>query len=273
MADGLIKAGIAPEAILQGLGTDDGSFVRYSSLQPRVPGGNGRLSGEWTTGGGVLRSLTQAAEQFLARMAAAQLRGLARHPVALVLGVLLLPKTTNLRVAGDVPEIPGLHYWWDSDTTELHVVYVGPNGRRDITAQRGFDDLFRDGDKVVARLLADGTVAVDPAEVSSDLADKDGPNLCPTPEPDKYGRGPVDGEKDKDYEDQIKLLVNPDNPSRAITDTGSGIRNGMPGCILTIASTEPACGWRSRATMIGLLAMTGDRGPSKKIGSTNPAIS
>jgi hypothetical protein len=69
------------------------------------------------------------------------------------------------------------------------------------------------GDRVVARELPDGTVAVDPAEVSSDLADKDGPNLCPKPVPDKAGRGDIDGKEDKDYEDQIKLLVNPDNPT------------------------------------------------------------
>jgi hypothetical protein len=75
------------------------------------------------------------------------------------------------------------------------------------------DGLFRDGDRVVARLLPGDTLVIDPAAVSSDFADRDGPNLCPSPETDKYGRGGAGGEKDKDYEDQIKLLVNPDNPT------------------------------------------------------------
>ena len=66
---------------------------------------------------------------------------------------------------------------------------------------------------MVARLLPDHTLAIDPGEISSDLADKDGPNLCPTPGPDKPGRPGAVGEKDKDYEDQINLLVNPDNPT------------------------------------------------------------
>ncbi len=95
----------------------------------------------------------------------------------------------------------------------LRLTYAGPNGLRDINATLEPDRLFHDGDRIVARLLPDGTLAVDPAEVSSDLADKDGPNLCPTPVPDKFGRGEDRGAKDKDYEDQIKLRINPDNPT------------------------------------------------------------
>ncbi len=137
----------------------------------------------------------------------------AENPVTVALGLILIPKTTNLLVQGEVPEIPGLRYAWNSDEATLRLTYSGLNGSRDVNAILGPDNLFHDGDKTVARLLPDGTLVIDPAEVSSDLADKDGPNLCPKPEVDKAGRGELLGAKDKDYEDQIKQLVNPDNPT------------------------------------------------------------
>ena len=216
MADSLIKAGIAPEVILQALapGADSESFVRYMDTQPRVPAGNGITSGRWTKIGGVLLELTETAAKFLARMAAARLvTAAARNPYLLAAGLVLIPRTTNSLVEGDVVEIPGLRYAWNRDETTLRLTYSGPNGLRDINAQLGPDKLFRDGDKIVGRELDDGTLAIDPAEVSDDLADKDGPNLCPKPVPDKPGRGPEDGERDRDYEDQIKRLINPDNPT------------------------------------------------------------
>ena len=39
------------------------------------------------------------------------------------------------------------------------------------------------------------------------------PNFCPKPELDKPGRKGPKGEKDRDYEDYVKLLTNPDNPT------------------------------------------------------------
>jgi hypothetical protein len=217
MADGLIKSGIPPEAILQALnpaGADSDLLVRYLDTQPRVPAGSGAISGRWTKIAGVLLDLTEDAAKFLARTAAVRSAvSAARNPYILAAGILLIPKPTHYMVEGEVTEIAGLRYAWNRDETTFRLTYDGPNGSQDILAQLGPGGLFRDGDRIVARELPDGTVAVDPAEVSSDLADKDGPNLCPKPVPDKYGRGPIDGEKDKDYEDQIKLLVNPDNPT------------------------------------------------------------
>lgn len=217
MADGLIKAGITAEAILQALSpiyTDEDILVRYLDTQPRVPAGSGPTSGQWAKTAGALRELTEDAAKFLVRTAGRELITSAlRNPYLLATGLVLIPKTTNSMVEGDVTEIPGLRYAWNRDETTFRLTYDGQNGSQDIRAQLGSDGAFRDGDRVVARELPDGTVAVDPAEVSSDLADKDGPNLCPKPVPDKLGRGDIDGEKDKDYEDQIKLLVNPDNPT------------------------------------------------------------
>jgi hypothetical protein len=51
MADGLMKAGVAPEIILNALeldGSDSGALDRaYNPDQPRVPAGSGRESGQW----------------------------------------------------------------------------------------------------------------------------------------------------------------------------------------------------------------------------------
>jgi hypothetical protein len=220
IADGLMKAGIAPSTILQALDLDGETaepLERYMNTQPRAPKGS-PTGGQWVRGiGSALANLSEAAGRFLSRFAAARaaspLRGLAANPITLGLGLVLIPRTTDLRTAGIVPDIPDLSYAWNRDQTVLRLTYDTPNGLRDIAATLDADGTFRDGDQVVARLLPDGTLAIDPAKVSSDLADKDGPNLCPTPVPDKLGRvGPV-GEKDKDYEDQIKQLVNPDNPT------------------------------------------------------------
>ena len=51
MADGLMRAGVAPEMILEVLrdGAAGVDISKYSPDQPRVPAGSGRPSGEWTT--------------------------------------------------------------------------------------------------------------------------------------------------------------------------------------------------------------------------------
>jgi hypothetical protein len=55
MADGLMRAGVAPEAIVEALDGQAGAgddAAKYNPEQPRVPAGSGRASGRWTSGGG-----------------------------------------------------------------------------------------------------------------------------------------------------------------------------------------------------------------------------
>jgi hypothetical protein len=215
MADGLMKAGVRPQTIIQALdlGIPEEGFQRYMDTQARVPKGSGAVSGRWTKINGTLARLSIAAAEFLGNIAVGGMRVAAAHPVSFTLGLILIPRSSDLRVAGDVPELQGLRYAWNRDEAILHLTYDGQNGTRKIEAMLDADGQFLDGGRVVARLLPDETLVIDPGEISSDLADKDGPNLCPTPGPDKPGRSGPGGEKDKDYEDQIKLLVNPDNPT------------------------------------------------------------
>jgi hypothetical protein len=212
MADRLMETGIEPGLILRALDLDAAAcdaFKLYNEAQPRVPAGNGDTSGEWTKDAEpVLARLSAAAARFLGRFS---IRAVTANPYALAVGLILIPRGNNLHDGGDIPELPGFRY--DRDEAVLRITYDGPNGRREIDAMLGADRVFRDSQRVVAKLLPDDTLVIDPAEVSSDLADRDGPNLCPTTEKDRPGRSGAVGEKDKDYEGQIKRLVNPDNPT------------------------------------------------------------
>jgi len=112
IADGLMKAGIAPETILQALVHDaaNDDLARFDSSELRVPGGSGVESGRWTTTISALPTLTSGAMRFLGRLALGTLETAAENPVTLALGLILIPKSTNLLVQGEVPEIPGLRY-------------------------------------------------------------------------------------------------------------------------------------------------------------------
>jgi hypothetical protein len=75
MAEGLMKAGIAPETILQALAHDvaNDDLVRFDSSELRVPGGSGVESGRWTKTISALPTLTDRAMEFLGRLALARI--------------------------------------------------------------------------------------------------------------------------------------------------------------------------------------------------------
>jgi hypothetical protein len=59
MADGLMRGGVTPEAIMNALSegpAESGDLLKYDPDQPRVPAGSGRTSGEWTSSGGTAES-------------------------------------------------------------------------------------------------------------------------------------------------------------------------------------------------------------------------
>jgi hypothetical protein len=124
--------------------------------------------------------------------------------------LLLIPSPNNNRIEGEVSGVPGLTYTWNRDETELHFTYDnGGAALRTFTAHLE-DDRFVDGHgRVVGRTLSDGIVVIDPTAISSDLVDEDEPKLCPAPGPDKPGGS----ERGRDYEDYVKKVVNPDNPT------------------------------------------------------------
>jgi hypothetical protein len=65
MTDGLMRGGVAPEAILEALGHGSETLARYSPSEPRVPAGNGRDSGEWASLMAALATAGAAARSFV----------------------------------------------------------------------------------------------------------------------------------------------------------------------------------------------------------------
>jgi Restriction endonuclease fold toxin 5 len=242
VAESAMKAGMSPRAILHALKIGS-SYVdtmekTYNSDEPRIPAGSGKPSGEWTSGAAgsgddsvqttastdstqdssLLGRMPAPAPSFLGTLDAAQVAELGAYaarmlgPIggaAAAFGLLFIPSPNNVRVEGEVPEMPGLRYSSNRDETLLHLTYADPDGGQRIFSARLDGDEFRDAQgRVVGRVLSDSTVAVDAAAVSSDLFDDDEPRLCPDTAKDKRTN-----DLGLDFENYIKSIVNPENPT------------------------------------------------------------
>jgi len=216
LAEGFLDAGGSPRAVCKALGLDD-AFVDavdkvYNPAEPRVPAGSGRTSGQWTRGLSVLEDITAEAAQQLGRFALRLLSaGLSEGAAAAAaFGLLFIPSPDNLSVEGEVDGLPGVRYAWNRDESTLHLTYDNPDGGRSTFSAQLEDDVFRDErGQIIGRVLPDGTIAIDTAAVSTDLAQDDQPKLCPAPGPDHPGGSEIG----RDYEDYVKSIVNPDNPT------------------------------------------------------------
>lgn len=215
MADALMKAGVESRTILEAFDADGAATeatLKYSETQPRVPKGSGRTSGQWTRIGAWLADLSEAALSHLGRWGAA-LAAEAGPAGALGLGLAFIPFPNGVRVEGKVQGAPGLSYVWNKDEPGLTLTYDGPDGRQRVVGAKLDDQgVVRDNQgRVIGRVLPGDVVVINSAAaISDELSNKDEPNLCPSPTPDRPGRG-VD--KDRDYEDFVKQVVNPGNPT------------------------------------------------------------
>lgn len=243
VAECAMKAGISPRAIFRALRIGR-SYVgavekAYNPAEPRVPAGSGRASGEWASdgaeaggadatgdetsgdgaqGSSLLGRMSSPAASFLGDLDAAEVAELGTYasrilgPVGAAVaafGLLFIPSPNDVRVEGEVPEIPGLRYSWNRDETQLNLTYNDPDGdQRTFSAQLD-GDVFHDAQgRVIGRVLSGSTVAIDAAAVSSDLVDEDEPRLCPDIAKDKRTN-----DLGLDYENYIKSIVNPENPT------------------------------------------------------------
>ncbi len=207
IADALMKADTKPRAIFEALDLDpryvDAVEKLYNPLEPRMPAGSGRISGQWTRYLSLLGSLPAVSAESLGDFAVGLLaRSGGAAEVAFQL--LFIPSPNEIRVEGDVPGMPGLRYAWNRDETELHLTYDGPDGVQSTFTAQLEDDVFRDqSGGIVGRILPDGNVAIDLHAFPSIPANDDEPRLCPLPGLDKPG------ERGRDYEDYVKSIVNP----------------------------------------------------------------
>lgn len=216
LAERFLEAGGSPQGVLEALNLDAAHIEAvekaYNPAEPRVPAGSGRISGEWTRGLSVLGDLTVEATEELGSFALRLLSASLSEGVAAAaaFGLLFIPSPNNLSVEGEVGGLPGVRYTWNRDESTLHLTYDNPDGGRSTLSAQLEDDVFRDErGRIVGRVLPDGTIAIDTAAVSAELVQEDEPKLCPAPGPDRPGGS----ERGRDYEDYVKSVVNPDNPT------------------------------------------------------------
>ncbi|MGH6836098.1 MAG: hypothetical protein ACREC9_11220, partial [Methylocella sp.] len=134
VADELIEAGVAPQALLKAHGFDPAPLdllkANFNPDQPRVPAGSGRESGEWSGGAGID---TAGIKEFIARLALEAARRAAR--------ALLSSKTKPAKPEAAEPESKPV----ETPETELPAK-VDPNKLHHVfdKAGRGLDDLIAD---------------------------------------------------------------------------------------------------------------------------------
>ena len=132
---------------------------------------------------------------------------------AAVFGLLFIPSPNNIRVEGDVPEIPGLRYSWNRDENQLHLTYDEPGGRQRTFAAYLDGDVFCDvNGRIIGRVIDGNRVVIDVISVLPVLAKDNEPRLCPAPAPDEPGSDqgkPYEQNRARQYEDLVKKLINP----------------------------------------------------------------
>lgn len=213
ITDAFITAGTSPFAILRSLGLDD-SYVEaieklYNPLEPRVPAGNGRISGQWTKIGSFLAELTATQLNRLGIWAVAQL-GLEAAGAVTAAGLIVVPSWGNkIRVEGDIKGLPGGRYSWNRDEAQLHLTYQTADGeRRAFTAQRKGNKFLGPREQVVGVVLPDDNVTIDADALPERPANDNEPKLCPRPVPDNRTNN-----KGIDYEIFMRSIVNPFMPT------------------------------------------------------------
>jgi hypothetical protein len=213
IADAFIKAGTNPLTILRALDLDPayGETVAkyYNELEPRVPAGNGVFSGRWTKILSFLGDLTATQAEQLG-LWATRLLG----PAAIVAGAvevfrtIFVPSSNRIRVEGDIAGLPGGHYSWNRDETQLHITYKTADGeQRTFTAQRQGNRFLGPQRQVVGTVLPGDTVAIDTDALPGRPA-SDEPKLCPLPKPDRRTN-----DKGLAYEAFMRPIVNPGMPT------------------------------------------------------------
>jgi hypothetical protein len=242
IVDGFMKAGTNPRVVFEalhfGAAYIDAVEKFFNPDQPRVPAGSGRTSGEWTDSGAMggddaarpgtarqeehgsslLGRMPLPAASFLGELNAAQAAELGAYALrvlsaagtaAAVFGLLFIPSPNNIRVEGEVPGIPGLKYSWNRDETELRLTYDSPDGARQTFTAQLQEDVFRNQrGQVVGRVLPQGDIAIELSALPLIPANDNEPKLCPDYSPDRRTN-----DKGLEYENYIKSIVNPGNPT------------------------------------------------------------
>jgi hypothetical protein len=157
ITEAFIKAGTNPLTILQALGLDP-AYVEtvakyYNEFEPRVPAGNGILSGRWTKILSFLGDVTATQAEQLGLWATRLLGPTAIIAGAVeVFGTIFVPSSNRIRDEGDIKGLPGGRYAWNRDENLLYFTYDRSDGSRRIYTAELHEDVFRDArGRVVGR--------------------------------------------------------------------------------------------------------------------------
>lgn len=124
------------------------------------------------------------------------------------LGVLLIPtKAGGRERVVRVPGRPDLRVALGADETRWKVIEYDKDGDHPFTTTEGAGGKLQDKEGRTIGYVLPGVVAVDLQQVSPSSLKDDEPRLCPVPTPDKFGQGP--DSRSRDYENQIKRMINP----------------------------------------------------------------
>lgn len=256
IAENAMKAGISPRAIFKALKAYNPAEPRVPAGSGRTSGewtnsedatGDGAESEgtavdtakEDTAGPGirgsslVSRMPSPPAASFLGELTTAQVAELGAYALralraatpagaaAAVFGLLFIPSPNNVRVEGEVPEIPGLRYSWNRDETVLHLTYDAGEAQRTFALHLDGEFIRDEDGQVVGRVIGGNRIAIDGMAVLPDLVKQDEPRLCPAPAPDVAGSDQgksYEENRSRQYEDFVKLLINP--PPNGPTPSG-----------------------------------------------------
>jgi hypothetical protein len=214
ITDAFIKSGTSPIGILQTLGLDAryvGLVAKlYNELEPRVPSGNGIISGRWTKILSFLGDLTGVQAEQLGLWAARLLAPLAPEAAGVVAaaGLIVFPSPNRIRVRGDIKGLPGGHYSWNRDETEIHIDYRTADGeQRTFVARRKGEKFIGPQGQVVGTVLPGDHVTID-SDALPGIPANDEPKLCPQWEKDRRTNN-----KGLAYEAFMRPIVNPGMPT------------------------------------------------------------
>lgn len=228
IADALLTSGVRPADIFEALDfapTELHRLEKFNPDEPRNPRGSGRLSGEWTREIEAVESAVEDAAKELPRIVqttsrvlpiAASAASRFAGPAAFLTALIVPTPAGGANHRGPIRGHLELEYTWNGDETELLIIRTS-DGHTVLRATLGPNGEVKVGAKIVGR-LRDGEVAIDPFALPPDWPNVDDSNddrrLCPKESPDRPGRPEEKGgKKDRDFEDHMKLLVNPGDPT------------------------------------------------------------
>ena len=134
-----------------------------------------------------------------------------------------MPSDNPIRDEGDIKGLPGGHYSWNRDETQLRIDYRTADGeQRRFIAQGNGDKFVGPQGEVVGIVLPSGHVSIDGDALPGRPANDNEPKLCPQWQPDKRTN-----EKGHAYEAFMRPLVNPFMPTPLglayyLTNPGTG---------------------------------------------------